>query len=46
MPTSAILGLGGAQFGDFLQAAMAPADYAALLPPLQTLVLEYGMDPV
>jgi len=33
------------QFGDFLQAAMAPADYAALLPPLQTLVLEYGMDP-
>ena len=39
-------GAGGAQFGDFLQAAMAPAKYAALLPPLQSLVLEYGLDPV
>lgn len=34
------------QFGDFLKASMAPADYARLLPPLEALVKEYGMDPV
>lgn len=35
-----------AQFGDFLKGAMAPADYARLLPPLESLVGDYGMDPV
>lgn len=25
---------------------MAPADYARLLPPLESLVKDYGMDPV
>jgi hypothetical protein len=25
---------------------MAPADYARLLPPLESLVGDYGMDPV
>jgi hypothetical protein len=34
------------QFGDFLKGAMAPADYARLLPPLESLVRDYGMDPV
>ena len=35
-----------AQFGDFLKASMAPADYARLLPSLESLVGDYGMDPV
>lgn len=35
-----------AQFGEFLQKAMSPADYAKLLPPLDSLVVEYGLDPV
>lgn len=34
------------QFGDFLQAAMSPDDYRAMLPPLETLVIDYGMDQV